>query len=245
MQSRILTASLVVVMLLAAGCGKSAEEQAKEDAAKAQEDAANQLADAGKQMEQAAKEMEDALKKGGQGMADAMARMGMAVGGAVGEAAKSVGGAVEPVDFRELKALLPEGIGAMKRKSAEGEKSGGFGLMVSHAEASYAGDGGTMELKISDPGSLSGLASMAAMWMNLELDKETDTGYEKSGTANGRRFHEKYDKSTKSGEYTVIVGNRFMVEIKGRGIDMPTMKKAVEQVNFAKLEAMKSVGVKK
>jgi hypothetical protein len=89
------------------------------------------------------------------------------------------------------------------------------------------------------------MAAMAAMWMNLELDKESETGYEKTGSAGGRRFHEKYDKSSKSGEYTVIVGNRFLVEVNGSGIDMPAMKKVVESVNLAKLESMKDVGVAK
>ena len=237
MQRRILIVPLVAALLLAGGCGKS-EEQVKEDTAK-------KLDNAGKQMEQAAKELEDAAKKGGQGMADAMAKMGVAVGGAVGEAAKTIGTAIEPVDFRELKALLPAGIGAMKRVSSEGEKGGGFGIVVAHAEGRYEGDGGNIELKITDPGNLSGFAAMAAMWMNMELDKETDTGYEKTGTANGRRFHEKYDKSAKSGEYTVVVGNRFMVEINGHGVDMATMKKAVDQINLAKLESMKDVGLKK
>ena len=238
MHMQILFLPLAALLLLAAGCGKSPEEVAKEDAVKKQNDA-------GKQMEQAAKEMEEAARKGGEGLAAAMAKMGVAVGGAVGEAAKSVGAAVDPVDFRELKGLLPETIGAMKRTSSEGEKGGGLGIAVSHAEARYEGGGGSLQLKITDPGTLSGLASMAAMWMNMELDKETDTGYEKTGTANGRRFHEKYDKSSKSGEYTIIVGNRFMVDLHGRGIDMPTMKKAIDQINLAKLEALKEVGVKK
>lgn len=238
MQSRIRIVPIVAAMLLAAGCGKSADQQAKEDAAK-------NLNDAGKQMEQAAKQMEAAAKQGGQGMADAMAKMGAVMGGAVGDAAKSVGAATEPVDFRELKGLLPDGIGSMKRTSAEGEKGGAMGIVVSHAEGRYQGDGGSVDLKITDPGTLSGFAAMAAMWMNMDLDKETDTGYEKTGTAGGRRFHEKYDKNSKSGEYTVIVGNRFMVEINGNGVDMPTMKKAIDQINLAKLEAMKDVGVKK
>ncbi len=238
MQRTLLLAPLVAVLLVAGGCGQSAEQQAKEDTAK-------KLDDAGKQMERAAKDLEEAAKKGGQGMADAMAKMGVAVGGAVSEAAKTIGTAIEPVDFRELKALLPAGIGAMKRTSSEGEKGGGFGIVVAHAQGRYEGDGGNIDLKITDPGNLSGFAAMAAMWMNMELDKETDTGYEKTGTANGRRFHEKYDKSAKSGEYTVIVGNRFMVEINGHGVDMPTMKKAIDQLDLAKLESMKDVGVKK
>jgi len=237
MQSRIVGGTLALLVLIG-GCSKSTEEQAKEDASK-------QLKDAGKQMEQAAKDMEAAAKQGGAGMADAMAKMGMAVGGAVTGAAKTMGTAVEPVDYHELKNLLPDGIGAMKRTSSEGEKGGGFGFVVAHAEARYEGGGGHATLKITDPGSLSGMAAMAAMWMNLELDKETDTGYEKTGTAGGRRFHEKYDKNSKTGEYTVIVANRFLVEISGSGMDMPAMKKVVDSVNLAKLESMKDVGVAK
>ena len=238
MQFRILIAPFAAFMILVAGCGKSPDQQAKEDAAK-------NLNEAGKQMEQAAKQMEAAAKQGGQGMADAMAKMGAAMGGAVGEAAKSVGTATEPVDFRELKGLLPDSIGSMKRTSAEGEKGGAMGIVVSHAEGRYQGDGGSVDLKITDPGTLTGFAAMAAMWMNMDLDKETDTGYEKTGTAGGRRFHEKYDKSSKSGEFTVIVGSRFMVEINGHGIDMPTMKKAIDQIDLAKLESMKDAGVKR
>ncbi|MEO7761793.1 MAG: transposase [Casimicrobiaceae bacterium] len=237
MQARLALVSVALLVLLG-GCGKLSEEQAKQEAAK-------QLQDAGKQMEQAAKDMEAAAKQGGEGLGTAMAKMGMAVGGVVTGAAKSVGTAVEPVDFRELKTLLPDGIGALKRTSAEGEKGGGFGFVVSHAEARYDGVDGHATVKITDPGNLSGMAAMAAMWMNIEMDKETDTGYEKTGSAGGRRFHEKYDKSSKSGEYTVIIGNRFMVEVDGSGIDMATMKKAVEQINLAKLESMKDVGVAK
>lgn len=230
------TAAVTTAMLV--GCTKPAEQQAKDEAV-------HDIKEAAKQMEQAAKDLEAAGKKGGEGMAEAMAKMGLAVGGAVTGAAKSMGTAVEPVDFRELKTLLPADIGSLKRKSAEGQKGGGFGVAVSHAEARYEGDGGDINLKITDPGNLSGLAAMAAMWMNLELDKETDTGYEKTGTANGRRFHEKYDRKAKRGEYTVVVANRFLVEVDGHGIDMPTMKKAVDQVNLAKLESMKDIGVAK
>ena len=43
----------------------------------------------------------------------------------------------------------------------------------------------------------------------------------------------------------MIVANRFIVEVDRNAIDLPTMKKAIEQVNVAKLESMKDVGVAK
>ena len=236
--ARIRFAIVAAMLLLATACGKTPDEQAREDAA-------NKMKDAGKQMEQAAKQMGEAMKQGGQGMGDAMAKMGVAVTGAVGEAAKTVGTPVEPVDFRELKAMLPETVGSMKRVSAEGEKSGAVGIVVSHAKARYEGDGSSLQVKITDPGNLSGFAAMAAMWMKVEIDRETETGYEKTGSIAGRRFHEKYDKSAKSGEYTMVVGNRYMVDVHGNGVDMATMKKAMDQLDLAKLEGMKDAGAKK
>ena len=36
-----------------------------------------------------------------------------------------------------------------------------------------------------------------------------------------------------------------MVDVHGKGVDMAAMKKAMDQVDLAKLESMKDVGVKK
>ena len=235
-QSR--TALCVAAVLVVSACGKTPDQQAREDAGQ-------KMKDAGKQMEQAGKQMEEALKQGGQGMGDAMAKMGQAVTGVVGGVAQTVATPVEPVDFRDLKAMLPESIGSMKRTAAEGEKSGAMGIVVSHAEGRYENEGNSLQVKITDPGNLSGFAAMAAMWMNVEVDRETDNGYEKTGSIGDRRYHEKYDKSSKSGEYTMVIGKRYMVEVHGNGVDMPTMKKALEQINLAKLESMKDAGAKK
>ena len=124
-QSRI--ALCVAAVLVVSACGKTPDQQAREDA--------------GQKMKDAGKQMEEALKQGGQGMGDAMAKMGQAVTGVVGGAAQTVATPVEPVDFRDLKAMLPESIGSMKRTAAEGEKSGAMGIVVSHAEGRYENDG--------------------------------------------------------------------------------------------------------
>ena len=43
----------------------------------------------------------------------------------------------------------------------------------------------------------------------------------------------------------MVIGKRFMVDVSGRGVDMPAMKKAMDQINLAKLESMKDAGAKK
>jgi hypothetical protein len=185
--------------------------------------------------------MEDASKQGTVNVGAALSAMGAAAGGAA--TAANGGANIEPVDFRALKELLPDELGGLPRKNTSGEKAGAFGIVTSSAEGSYAADGkpGSLHVKITDPGTLSGLTALGAVWMNAQIDKETDNGYEKTGTLNGRRYHEQYNKSG-HGELTMIAGNRFIVEVSGNGVDMNTIKAAMARIDLAKLDAMKMAG---
>jgi hypothetical protein len=152
------------------------------------------------------------------------------------------GPAVEPVDQALLKALLPETIGSMKRNKFEADKVAMANFKLSKAEAGYADDQGhTANLTITDTGGAAPFAMLAA-WALVEQERETDDGYEKMGKVDGRAVHEKYNKKTQDGEYSVVVGNRFLVEAQGHQIEMDTLKQAVAGVGLDKLEALKNTG---
>ena len=220
--------AVVLILSLAAlttAC-KSPEQKAAEETAK--------------NLEQASKQMAEASKNAGANLGDAMAAMGAAVSGAANSGKK-----VETVDFKELKALLPESLSGMKRTEASGEKTAAMGMQISNAEGRYSADnGGSMTVKITDIGSMTGLAGMATYaWARVEVDRESDNGYEKTSTIGGYRSHEKYDKSNKSGEISVLVGDRFVVEVDGNNVDMDTIKGALSKVDLGKLNSMKGQGV--
>ncbi len=165
-----------------------------------------------------------------------------------GAAAAATAGAKaeEPVDFRALKELLPEDLSGMKRTSAEGEKAGAMGFIASHAEGRYESEaGGRITVKITDVGAVAGMAALAAYgWAMAEIDRETETGYERTMTIKGHRGHERYDRESKSGEVSLLVANRFVVEVDGYDVTMEALKDALDQVDLGKLEGMKNVGVK-
>ena len=220
-------AGLLILSLaaLTTAC-KSPEQKAAEETAK--------------NLEQANKQMAEAAKNGGANLGNAMAAMGAAVSGAANGSKK-----VETVDFKELKALLPESLPGMKRTDATGEKTAAMGMQVSNAEGRYSADnGGSMTIKITDIGSMTGLAGMTAYaWANVAVDREGDNGYEKTSTIGGYKSHEKYDKSSKSGEVSVLVGDRFVVEVDGSDVDMDAIKSALGKVDLGKLNGMKGQGV--
>lgn len=160
----------------------------------------------------------------------------------------SEGKKVTPVDFRDLKLLLPETASGLKRTNIEGEKTSAMGINVSTANADYGEQDGnqSMDIKITDLGSVSGLSALAAYgWYMVDVDKETDNGYEKTITYKGYKAYEKYDNNGKYGEINVLVAKRFVVEVNGNNVTMDQMKSALGTIDLSKLESMEDFGVEK
>lgn len=155
--------------------------------------------------------------------------------------AASGGKTVEPVDFRQFKALLPESVEGMQRAEVSGEKSTALGMTISKAEARYTGeDRRVIDVTISDIGTVGGLASLALYaWANNEIDKESPTSYEKTTMFQGNKAYEKYNKRDRSGEMGVLIDKRFVVEVKGDGVSMEDLKGMLSKLDLAKLANMK------
>ncbi len=235
----LFTVSVVASLLVA--CGPSPEQVAREQATKKLEEAA-------KQMEEAGKRAEAAAQKGDVGAAvgEAMKALG-ALGGAASGAAGAVGAvSYEPVDFRKLKEALPAELAGFETGESEGSKNNAFGISVSEAKRSFRSKDGAKRVRfeIVDPGSLAGPFALAHVWLNIEVDKESSDGYEKTTTVAGRRVHEKWSKSSKRAEVQTVVGKRFLVEVEAEGLEMSEVKSLVDKLNLATLEALKDEGKK-
>jgi hypothetical protein len=193
----------------------------------------------GEAMKESNRRMEEAQKSGdpnAQAQA-AMQGLGALLGG---------GKHVDPVGIDVLKPFVPDTFAGLAKTGSSAEKNGMAGLAVSKAEGRY-GDGAQkhVTLEISDTGGISGLVGMAG-WMNLQGEREDDQGFERTQKVDGRLVHERGSKVPNgSTEFTVVLGNRFIVEAKGRGVDLPQLKSAVASLDLGKLEGMKDVGVQK
>ena len=210
--------------------------------------ATKELEQFGKNLESFAKNLEKAGPSGGgsqknseppANLDDALTSAGTVVQ-ALNQVA-SGGKPIEPVDFRQLKELLPESVAGMQRTEASGEKSTALGMTVSKAVARYAGDSrGSIDLTISDIGNASGFASLALYaWANNEIDKDSQTGYEKTTLFQGHKAYEKYDKRDRSGELGVLINKRFVVEAKGNDVSMEDLKNVLGKLDLDKLAQMK------
>ncbi|HEX2540681.1 MAG TPA: Yip1 family protein [Caldimonas sp.] len=183
-----------------------------------------------KKMEEAGKRMEAAQQAGDPAAA------GKAMGDILG--AMSGNANTTPIPSADLKAMLPEALGDMKRSGVEASSGQAMGIGGSAAKATYSAGERRVELSITDSGGLAGLAAMAG-WANMTMDKETDGKVEKVYKAGSRTIHEEYRKDGSQGEMTVLLGNGLIVSAEGSQVDMPALKRVVEGVDLAKLEALK------
>jgi hypothetical protein len=191
----------------------------------------------GKSMEEAGKQMEQAEKSGDKdAQADAAAKMfGTLMGG---------GQQVEAVGTDVLKAFVPDRFGGLARESLSAEKNGAMGMQVSHVAARYAEGERRIDLEISDAGGATGLLGLAS-WASVSAEREDDSGYEKTYKVDGNLVNEKWNKESRSGEYSVIVADRFVVKLDGSNVEIDDLKSALDDIDLDKLAALKDEGVKR
>lgn len=147
------------------------------------------------------------------------------------------GGVPTAVPPQQLASLLPQSLADYRQVelASTGASAGGIG--GSQAEARYESGENRIELQVLDLGGAAGLAAMGGAF-NLESNRQTETGYERTTTVDGRMTTESWDSSSKRGKFGVLVANRFMVEADGRVESIDDLKQAVTAVGFDRLERL-------
>ncbi|MBV8158402.1 MAG: YIP1 family protein [Dyella sp.] len=194
--------------------------------------ALGRLAAVGQRAEQASKDLEAAQKSGDTaGQQAAMARMAGADGN------------VTSLPANVMEKFLPDTLAGMKRSNLSAERNGGMGVQVTTGRANYSdGQGHDIELEVTDTGNMRSMMAVASA-VAPDSEQQTDHGYQKTYTSNGRLVHEAWDNNAKSGEYSVVVAQRFAVKASGNPDSIDQLKQAVNGIDLDKLDALKNEGV--
>jgi len=142
------------------------------------------------------------------------------------------GEAVEVVDFRKLKELLPESIAGMERTESEGQKSGAMGMNISTAEGRYEEGNRRMQINLADAGGIPMAMMGLAAWTNADIERETDDEYERTTVLNGFKAFERYNYKNKEGQISIVVAERYIVNIEGDNVEESDLKNALDALDL-------------
>lgn len=218
-------ASVFLLLVAAAACGKSEQQKRAEEAAKQIEEAGKKLAEAGKQAGAGSAEMAKGLEELAKGMG--------ALAGATTD-----GKTVTPVSFKELQTLFVDFPGWEKGKPT-GEKMSSP-VSFSKAEVVYRKGESRIEATLVDS-AFNQLMLLPYMWIqNVGYEKETEHGYEKAVKVAGYPGFEKWNADGKDGEVNAFVDKRFILQLEGRNIDDPKLlHELAAATNLGKLAALR------
>jgi hypothetical protein len=223
---RPMRTTLLAVPALAltlAACGSSEQQQAQEAAAK-MEQGAQQVQQAAEQMAEGAQASSEQMAKGLAQMAQGFQQMAQ--------------GSAKPVDFEQLKAVLPE-VNGWTMGDARGEQMN-MPVAISRAEAQYRRDTSRVELEIVDSALSQLLLAPMSMFLSSGYSERSDDGFKRATKIGGHPGMEDWNTRTRRGEVTAVVANRFIVKATGHSVEsLDQVRSVLDAVDFAKLATLK------
>jgi len=144
---------------------------------------------------------------------------------------------VEVINFRELKKLMPADAAGLARTKHIGETTGAMGFTFSKAEASYGDGDKRVDATFIDSGGAGSLLMGMAGFANLNVDKETEQGSERTLDIDGNQAYEKYANRNGriTSELSVLVNERFIVTLKGKGVDVDALMSTYRDFDLGSL----------
>jgi len=215
--------AIAAALVVLAGCGQSASQQAAQQAAQGAQQAAQGAQQAGQAAQQSAQSLAQGVAQMAQGLKAAQ----------TGPDGKPI----TSVDFEKLVELLPSPAG-WDRAKPEGRQTSAP-IATSVAEARYTKGTSHAHVTITDS-ALSQMFMMPfTMLLSMNYSERSTSGYKKSTTYGTQPGVEEWNADNKHGEITIIVNKRFVVQVTGDGFDsMDGVKEIATGIDLTKLASL-------
>ena len=157
------------------------------------------------------------------------------------------GKSVETVDTDDLRAVLPGKIRGMEKGYPDTKKVGVFGIRVSSVEQEFVNkkNDERVDVSVVDMGGFGGIAASSLDWLELEIDNQSEDGFERTSTIQGYKGIESCESNTWSQKCSLVlfVAGRFIVELESEGLSSKELRNVLEDMKLKRLEELKSYGM--
>ena len=149
-----------------------------------------------------------------------------------------------PIDYKKLKDLVPDKLTDLKRTNLEGQKISAGDLNMSQVTAQFGPEEGKenapeAHVEITDYAATKAVAEGLTAWQSLTIDKEGDSGIEKTFKIEDQPAYETWQADGKSGQVMLFVAKRYLVTVNGTNVTADQLKKLAEALPIKKLAELK------
>jgi hypothetical protein len=141
------------------------------------------------------------------------------------------------VPASSLQVLLPMGVEGFTRTAVQSQSSVTGGVASATAAGTYVADTNSFTLTITDAGRPGALATTNSLVAG-EVNRQTDSGWQRSRVIGGVRYEEKWSNADHGGSFSRTVAGRFTVEARGTAATIGTLRAAVAAVDAGRLAAL-------
>jgi len=139
-----------------------------------------------------------------------------------------------PITKEQIKAWMPEELGDLKRSSFQISKEMGMKFKLV-----FKGDEGKkININIIDgAGNGAPMISMFSMMQNMDIDKESDAGYERTQKFGNQKAYVKYQKSTnyEKSKLQCVLNDRFGIEANAWKMTPEELWEYIQKLEIQKL----------
>ncbi len=222
-------------LILLFGCGKGKTEKQPEEAETKEQDVVEEIS------EPVTPQRKPGAEPEAEESVDWFERFKAKISGEPDAEPRPLETPAKSADPDTLKALLPVTLGGMQRSAVSAARTPVMGVELSHAAATYRGNGAEIRIEITDLRAAAGSSMMAEThpWTTQDINRENQARYERTTTFSEYRAFESYDNNANRGTLAVLVGNHVVVEATGSDVAMDSMKSVLGGMDLQNLEAMK------
>ncbi len=164
---------------------------------------------------------------------------------------------IVPVDYGDLKGLLPDRAGGMRRVSAKGRKeklTSVFGDNYSLSEAtgeyntlddesSYDDESHDKSVTIVISDSPVTVLQTLLNWKRESRESEGDEGYERKTDYKGHKALESFENEGEEGLIEVLVAGRFSISVNTFGLPASALTESLDKIDFDTLLSLEEQGI--
>jgi hypothetical protein len=149
--------------------------------------------------------------------------------------------AVEALPPERLQPFVPPSLLGRQRTNISVERVKEMGVDTTRATAYFTDEQNrTVELQVTDLGRAKELVGVENFVNVEEGESNAGTSYEKTYREGGDLVTEKWNDNTSTGEYSVLIADRFLVKTKGQAYNIDELKAVTAELDLATLEGMVS-----